>query len=479
LKWAAALLCGFTGVGACYLYNKQVLIENGKYGFSWNNGRPEILFPGRHLLASPLNSFSHSVSTGENLIQMGPISIIRVPEGKLGFCLNDALPEILLPGLHVRNNAAFIFGSLEAVDQELITYGPIKMFAVRSGEVRICYDGGAVQIFKEGRYAVNSGVFQVGQKISVCQQNLRFEKHLVLLDGGINMLVEGLLTFQVIDVETLVRGLGDRDMLRTVQDVTKAEITRVFAGIHLEQIAAASEVLKDDGLGHVIKQHATHTVNLNTGEELSEAKSVLGKDSSKMEEGQYERWKMCAQVMSFVQPVTKPWGIKIINFQIESTKIADLKYAQEYEEASLAMAKAKANLRAVNAENEILLNRARAKAEAVKIEAEGKRNAVLIAANANAEARTVEARARNTAGELLTNGFAKQYALVGQQVEFAAALKANVLAVLPDSIVGKAVAAQPLLSGSGVASEATAGWLNASQALPEFVESKTAGVVKK
>jgi len=231
--------------------------------------------------------------------------------------------------------------------------------------------------------------------------------------------------------------------------------------------------MKDDGLGHVIKQHGTHVVNLNTGEETSEAKSFLGNDSSKMEEGQYERWKMCAQVMQFVQPVTKPWGIKIINFQIESTKIADLKYAQEYEEASLAMAKAKANLRAVNAENEILLNRARAKAEAVKIEAEGKRNAVLIAANANAEARTVEARARNTAGELLTNGFAKQYALVGQQVEFAAALKANVLAVLPDSIVGKAVAAQPLLSGSGVASEATAGWLNASTGLPEFVENKT------
>jgi len=393
--------------------------------------------------------------------------------------LNDALPEILLPGLHVRNNAAFIFGSLQATDQELIEYGPIKLFSVRSGEVRICYDRGAVQIFKEGRFAVNSGVFQVGQKISVCQQNLRFEKHLVLLDGGINMLVEGLLTFQVVDVQILVRGLGDRDMLRAVQDVTKAEITRVFAGIHLEQIAAASEVMKDDG-----QKHHTHTVNLNTGEEEpTEAKSVLGTDnSSKMEEGQYERWKMCAQVMSFVQPVTKPWGIKIINFQIESTKIADLKYAQEYEEASLAMAKAKANLRAVNAENEILLNRARAKAEAVKIEAEGKKNAVLIAANANAEARTVEAKARNTAGELLTNSFAKQYALTGQQVEFAAALKANVLAVLPDSIVGKAVAAQPLLSGANVASEAATGWLNASAPMTEFVESKTGvvgGVVKK
>jgi hypothetical protein len=46
----------------------------------------------------------------------------------------------------------------------------------------------------------------------------------VLLDGGINMLVEGLLTYQVVDVEKLINEIGDRDLLRVITDVTKVRV---------------------------------------------------------------------------------------------------------------------------------------------------------------------------------------------------------------------------------------------------------------
>ena len=59
-------------------------------------------------------------------------------------------------------------------------------------------------IYKEGRYAVNSGTFTIGKIVNTQQQNVRFEKHLVLLDGGISMLVQGLMTYQVESVETLI-----------------------------------------------------------------------------------------------------------------------------------------------------------------------------------------------------------------------------------------------------------------------------------
>ncbi len=42
-----------------------------------------------------------------------------------------------------------------------------------------------------------------------------FAKHLVLLDGGVQMYVEGLLTFQVTNVEKLTYQLGTDVMLRT------------------------------------------------------------------------------------------------------------------------------------------------------------------------------------------------------------------------------------------------------------------------
>lgn len=121
----------------------------------------------------------------------------------------------------------------------------------------------------------------------------------------------------------------------------------------------------------------------------------------------------------------------MLNFQLESTKIADTTYAREYEEASLAMAKAKANLRAVEAENTILLQKAKAAADSKIIESEGKGHAIIIEAKSAAQARTIEAEARNEAASLMTNDFGREFALNGMQVDFAGALRANVLTVLP------------------------------------------------
>ena len=53
------------------------------------------------------------------LAEVGPISIIRVPEGCLGFAMNNALPEILLPGRHVRKDASFKFSASYPLSQEV------------------------------------------------------------------------------------------------------------------------------------------------------------------------------------------------------------------------------------------------------------------------------------------------------------------------------------------------------------------------
>jgi len=250
---------------------------------------------------------------------------------------------------------------------------------------------------------------------------VRFAKHPVLLTGGINMLVEGLLTYQVVDVAKLIHQLGEKDLLRAIQDITKAELARVFATIHLEQLAAGTPILD--------------AAQPPTGERKAEP-SFLGGNPHDDDEGQV-RSKICADVMRYISPFSDSWGVKIINFQLEATFLADPKFAQEYEEATLAFAKAKSKQRAINAENDIRLNTAAASAKSVQIEAEGRANAVVIEAKGHAEARKIEAQARNEAARVMNDGFARQYALAGQQVEFAKNLQARVLTVTQDSAVGR------------------------------------------
>jgi len=295
----------------------------------------------------------------------------------------------------------------------LIELGPIKIFTVTSGCVRICYNSGKVEIYREGRYAVNSPTFVVAGVIETTMQNVKFDQHKVLLDGGVSMLVEGLLTFQVVDPALLIKQLGSRDLLTAVAQVTKAEIARAFSSVHLEQISSTTSPLDD-------------------GQQLPS--SLLGPKHKgiEAEEGQV-RHELCMNILKAIKPMTDQWGVKVLNFQLESTQLADRKYAAEYEEASLQLAKAKSSSRAIATNNQILLEQSKAKAETLRIESEGQKVAMLLQAEAKAESQRIDSKGRNDAADLLTDEFAKEYALGGQQVEFASVLKAKVLTVVPEN----------------------------------------------
>jgi uncharacterized low-complexity protein len=359
--------------------------------------------------------------------------------------------------VHASNSATFQFVESKAIDQEVVAFGPIKFLTVRSGTERVCYRDGRVEIYKQGRYAFNLGTFVIGTVINTQQQTLRFAKHPVLLDGGISLLVEGLLTYQVVDVERLIHQLGERDLVRSIEDVTKAEIARIFAGLHLEQISQASQEMP----GAAAMAAAAAAAGELGEEKLAAggarapedeaAEALLGKAKFSAAEGETRIW-ICAQVMQSVRPIAESWGINVINFQLESTKLADVNYAREYEAASLAMATAKANLRATQAKNQILLSTARANATAQKIEAEGRKGAVIIDAEAFAEAARIEARGRNEAAELMPNAFARSYAIAGQQVNFARELKATSLTILPSSgVAANVLAGMPMLAAQPAA----------------------------
>ena len=71
------------------------------------------------------------------------------------------------------------------------------------------------------------------------------------------MIVEGLLTFQIHDTVKFILELGDRDLIRAIKDVTKAEIANIFSGIYLEQVnpSAQFSVLEKEGKEPTRKQN--------------------------------------------------------------------------------------------------------------------------------------------------------------------------------------------------------------------------------
>jgi len=191
------------------------------------------------------------------------------------------------------------------------------------------------------------------------------------------------------------------------------------------------------------------------------------------------RSKICAQILDDVGPILVKWGITLHNFQLESTKIANDSYAKDYETASLAMAKAKADCRTqaqkavqtrIAAEANSLQKRivaeadasavrivASINAEATQIRAEAEYKSKVIAAdseaqsttlmaeahahakrleaNALADAKRMEGAARGQAADKMSDSFARELALREQQVQAVSAMKVQNLNVLSTSAV--------------------------------------------
>ena len=418
-NYCCGVLCCLTCIGNLYLYNKTILIPEGHIGFAMNSGKPEILEPGWHCLPSPFVEFKMETPLNTNPIQVGPITIVRITEGCIGTAIENANLEILLPGTHCRRSGTFRFISEHSLSQEIIEFQQIKFLTVLTGFVRICYDNGRARILNEGKYAINTPTFTIGQSISIQQQNLKFDKHNVMLDGGIQMLVEGLLTYQITNVEKLIQNIGPEKVVESLQNVSKAEISKIFSAIHLEQISSIS------------REEAKHP-KLN--------KTFENEEKPDSEEAQNEiRIKICERVKLLVRPLVSEWGLKILNFQLESLKLTDFKYGQEYEAASLEIAKAKANLKANIAKNEIKISQTEMEAKSLQIKAEGIKKAKIIEAEGNAESMTIEAKARNEASLTMKDNFSKDLMMMQEKVNFARGLKASTLVISEQSGISKNV----------------------------------------
>ncbi len=396
-SWWKAVCCSLTCLGSFYACHKTRLIHEGYFGFSDDNGKPVLLSPGWHFLSSPFNKFQFQKEMTERLITIGPVTIVRIQPGWIGFAQNNTEIQVLLPGTHAVKSGTFKYNNSLSLSSDFIHFGPIKFLTVPTGFVRICYMNGKATILKEGRYAINSPLFIIDKLVSTQQQNLKFDDHhRVLLNGGVNLSVEGLLTYQITRVDVLIEKMGITDLVHSMQDVTKAELAKLFATLHLEDVSGVSSENKKD--------------EKESKNAQSETRNMI-----------------CEHILRLIQPAFEKWGVTVINFQLESTKLTNVAYGQEYEAASLEIAKAKANLKANSAKNKVIIQQAEANAQSLIIQADGEKKATIIRAQAQAESVIIEGASRNKSAESLTNKFGQELALTEQRVRFANSLKANTL----------------------------------------------------
>ena len=229
-------LCCLTGVLAPYVCCKTHLVDKGRIGFSTNAGHPSLMRPGWNLLIAPWNEFHKQFPVGVPLIEVGPVTIVRVPQARSVSRRTIRSCSCSCPGPRADERA------VQIPQDRGLGLAARRVFAdpLRDRPHWLCprrVPQRRRHRPERRRYAINTPVFRIGPEVDVRQENMKFSKHQVMLDGGVTLECEGLLTYQIVDPVLLTKNMGADDVERALQDTTKAELAKVFASVQLEQLS--------------------------------------------------------------------------------------------------------------------------------------------------------------------------------------------------------------------------------------------------
>eukprot|EP01083_Nonionella_stella_P080497 221266_1 len=430
--------CLLPVVGWCYMASQLMLVEEGHLQFTLKDGVPYILSPGWHYLPSVTHKFGDDLDMTKDHITAGPVTIVTVSEGQYGFAVDNGRPVILRPGRHVRNSAVFEFIRAQRLTDKLISFGPITIVTVETGEVGIGNKNGFLMEMPAGyQYMINSTQFKFESHLRVKQRLKRFEEIRISTQDGVQMTASGLLTYQLTHIEKLIAQVEIKELEPHIERITRGALVNLFTRFPLKEIMQAADISNE----HHAKPPKPLLKNIREEQKLEGAEDV--------------RSHICEDVADEVQKMTEAWGVDIIRFQLQSLLFYDKQFARDYENSTLQLATTEVEARSADITNRVKIKNAEADAEALRISSEGRKVAAINQAGATnvsmirvaeAEAKAIELKAvaRNKAADCMTHPLAQQLALLDSRKQI---VKSSALRSL--TIMGENTQASILLPVSG------------------------------
>ena len=140
-----------------------VRVPPGHIGLATINKAPIILDTGMHFVVEPTFEMIGIKSVNDDLIECGPVKIIRVGPGMLGIATMNGRPLLLENGVHFVNEASFKMDAepFRRQDVPLITLGPVRVLIVPRGKIVPVIVNGEGHFLLEGRHSINQARFMI------------------------------------------------------------------------------------------------------------------------------------------------------------------------------------------------------------------------------------------------------------------------------------------------------------------------------
>lgn len=363
---------------------RNYVVQEGQVGLIWENSKPRLLPPGRHVLLSPFTQFAEIKNITDIHIQHGPIQIINVSEGQLA-SIKDSITgkiQLLTAGQHFINSNTTTFQKFIDLNSECNELGPLKLIRIETGKVGIVYDGqGRLVILQPGLRLISPpNRFKC---IESTQQKILELPHITFKAGDNVPLTIKADVFYTIKKPELTYSVVE-DVFKFVKDLAIATLGGIIQNSTVRDVGQSSK-----------PTYSKKTAGNEVKQDVTEFQKTF---SSKVHDD---------FLAHLHEHTLSECGIDISNIRIETLNIADEKLAQQLSQQAIIRAKTDADLANIDAQNTVNIQRVQAEAEQNKQSAMGRVSALALESEAEAKATIIKAEARAKARELEGIGEAK------------------------------------------------------------------------
>ncbi|KAK3234167.1 hypothetical protein CYMTET_55596 [Cymbomonas tetramitiformis] len=381
-------------------------VEDGRGGFLFHG-------QGNHLIWDPFYKVHDPKAFGVNTIVHGDRSLLVVQQGQIGFALNKGQPVLLPPGLHQWQDPTLVYRDAFDLNNNVIRMGPLTLVTVDEGYSCVTEDNGKQIILGGGdTYLLTHRNHKFQKYISTKIQSTNMQQIRATSADNVLMAVDATVIWRITNVDVAAKNsaetisangkdeLGDvGDIAKLTNDVLKqaeASLAAFIGAVNYSDTFNVAAAIKSPVVD-AVPLAAEAGVETYTPPEDTKAEDTKTPSSSPLFD--LVRMNSC---VAHANDITQTYGVTIISINVVAAVPADTKLQSSLAQGAVAAAEAQ--------KYEIV---AHGKAAAALVEAQGIAEASIIRAKGDAESDKIRATGTLDAANLIeTSQTAVRFSMV-------------------------------------------------------------------
>jgi len=363
----------------CYSICRCFLVQQGQIALTQNGSKPELLGPGRHVLLSPWNSLIRIESLTSPKIRHGPIHIIRVEMGQLGYAVDadTGQPILLTRGKHTINSQTFVFKKFISLTSEITNLDKLSVIRIETGYAGYAYRRGKLVILQPGLHLIEPPD-RYGGKLSTQLTILNLPFQVYETSDYVPLGIKAAVFYRIIDPEKAL--ISIQNISKQIEETAIATLGGIIRSSSLADVASQSQPF-----------HKSEQKSDNMDNNMSQPFEVKPSAPTFFEHVHDEFISLLADHCK------KDWGIEIQNIRIEQMKINDINLQKKISQQAIEVSRLHTQYIMLQKSREITEVEAQTKAKQKEIQTRANTNATKSLAMAEAESIVIKAEAKKKA----------------------------------------------------------------------------------